>query len=363
MVKLLETSKNTLKTSLYKAKSWAKYALKHALVSGEHNGHKPAVLKLEASLAIIVFFSLSIFGIKQISTFALSKQSFLSEVYPAVVATLTNNGRQAINAQKLKPLAYNPVLEAAALKKADDMIAKGYFAHNSPDGKQPWDWIREEGYEYVYAGENLAINFADSIDVYQAWMNSPGHRANILNQHYTEVGIGARKTYVDGRESIIVVQMFGSPTKGYITKRNQANDTLLSQKNQVSTTSSSTIPTLIVGATTSTSTVITTNTTTTTSTSINLAVLGASTDSEEFQTEDIHTTTAFVGGIATNPKLIGLILYIFFVIIINIAVIGIGRTEYHHNHKKSIFIAVVLLGVLSLISVYFFAISPEVLLV
>ncbi len=356
MVTLLKRSKHILKTPFSKAISWTKHALKHALVSGEHNGHRPALLKVEAGFAIIVFFVLAVFGIKQFSTFALSKQSFLSEVYPAVVATLTNNGRQAINAQKLKPLAYSPVLEAAALNKADDMIAKGYFAHNSPDGKQPWDWIREAGYEYVYAGENLAINFADSIDVYQAWMNSPGHRANILNQHYTEIGIGARKTYVDGRESIIVVQMFGSPTKGYLTKRNQANIANLAQATtQISTTSTSTIPAILGRATTSTSTIATTNTTTTTSTAINFAVLGASTD--------IDSSTAFVGSIATNPKIIGLTLYVFFVIIINIAVIGIGRAEYHHNHKKSIFIAIVLLSLLSIISIYFFAKSPEVLLV
>ena len=60
--------------------------------------------------------------------------------------------------------------------KAQDMATLGYFAHVSPDGKTPWYWIEKVGYDYQYAGENLAINFSDSKDVTNAWMASPLHK-------------------------------------------------------------------------------------------------------------------------------------------------------------------------------------------
>ncbi len=257
------------------------------------------------------------------------------------MTALTNTGRQAADT-RLKSLTYSYTLEAAAQKKAEDMIARGYFAHQSPDGRQPWDWIKDEGYKYVYAGENLAINFSDSIDVYQAWMNSPGHRANILNPNYTEIGVATKKIYIDGRESIVVVQMFGSPQPGYFSMTQKPIGERFTIFATTSTTSMSQIAEI---------------TTTTTST---LAVLGAST---EFDNTEARNTEAFIGSLATSPRTISIVLYAFFIILINIAVIGIGRAEYHHNHKKTILIAVLLVSILSLISLYFLLITPKVLLI
>lgn len=314
-------------------------ALKHLLTTGEHNNHKPALLTAKAGVLVVGLLIIGFIGFRYIAKQALNQQGFLAEVYPAIVTSLTNTGRQAIDI-RLKPLTYSYTLEAAAQKKAEDMIAKGYFAHQSPDGRQPWDWIKAEGYKYVYAGENLAINFSDSIDVYQAWMNSPGHRANILNPNYTEIGVATKKTYIGGRESIVVVQMFGSPQPGYYSMTQK----LVSVATSTASTTTSQIQ-------------ITENTTTTTST---LAVLGASTESID---SEVKSTEAFVGGLATSPRTISIVLYTFFVILINIAVIGIGRAEYHHNHKKTIFMAVFLVSILSLISLYILLVTPKVLLV
>jgi hypothetical protein len=115
----------------------------------------------------------------------------------------------------LLSLKVNPVLERAAQLKADDMAAKGYFAHNSPEGLTPWHWFKAAGYNFVYAGENLAVRFYDSVDVVRAWMDSPGHRANILNSHFTEIGIGIAEGTFEGRPTVFVVQMFGSPASGF----------------------------------------------------------------------------------------------------------------------------------------------------
>ncbi|MBX4195711.1 hypothetical protein KW796_02015 [Candidatus Parcubacteria bacterium] len=131
-------------------------------------------------------------------------------VLPAVVALLTNDERSA---QSVAKLNVDAKLTKAAEAKARDMAAKGYFAHVSPDGTQPWFWILKEEYLYKYAGENLAVNFEDSDEVVEAWMKSPGHRLNILKPQYTDIGIGTATGTYQGRPATFVVQMFGSPAK------------------------------------------------------------------------------------------------------------------------------------------------------
>jgi hypothetical protein len=103
------------------------------------------------------------------------------------------------------------LLEAAARAKAEDMAAKSYFAHTSPEGRTPWYWLDLVGYKYAYAGENLAVDFDDSTDVTNAWMNSPGHRANIMSERYTEIGIATARGSFEGHPTVFVVQFFGRP--------------------------------------------------------------------------------------------------------------------------------------------------------
>ena len=91
------------------------------------------------------------------------------------------------------------------------MAARQYFAHNSPDGKTPWYWLQRVGYRFSAAGENLAVNFFESSDVASAWMNSPSHRANIVKKGYKEIGIGVANGIYEGRNTVFVVQFFGTP--------------------------------------------------------------------------------------------------------------------------------------------------------
>ncbi len=132
----------------------------------------------------------------------------LAAVISSVLVDLTNKDRKE---EELGTLTMNPVLVAAAQAKANDMAEKGYFAHVSPEGIDPWHWIREAGYSFTYAGENLAVNFSDSEDVVSAWMDSPGHRANILNGTFTEIGIATAVGEYKGEKTTFVVQMFGTP--------------------------------------------------------------------------------------------------------------------------------------------------------
>lgn len=130
-----------------------------------------------------------------------------SEITADMVIKLTNKARESA---KIASLKKNELLMEAAKKKAKDMVENNYFAHISPDGKSPWDWIEGAGYEYQYAGENLAINFSDAEQQQEAWMDSPLHRKNIMNQDYEEIGVAVRKGVIDGHETIVTVQEFGS---------------------------------------------------------------------------------------------------------------------------------------------------------
>ena len=104
-----------------------------------------------------------------------------SAVLPSVIVDLTNSERKST---ALNSLSRNATLDAAAQMKAEDMAQNGYFAHYSPEGVSPWYWIQQAGYAYEEAGENLAVHFTDSDEVVKAWMESIGHRENILNKNY-----------------------------------------------------------------------------------------------------------------------------------------------------------------------------------
>lgn len=144
----------------------------------------------------------------------------LAAVISSVLVDLTNKEREGEN---LSTLTINPLLTEAAQAKANDMAEKGYFSHTSPDGSQPWSFIQSTGYEYASAGENLAVNFKDSEKVEEAWMNSPAHRANIVNAKFTEIGIATAVGEYKGRTTTFVVQMFGTPrTKTAVVDKDMA---------------------------------------------------------------------------------------------------------------------------------------------
>ena len=119
------------------------------------------------------------------------------------ILDLVNRDRLA---HGLSELSLDPTLNLAALAKAQDMLSKDYFAHTSPEGATPWHWFTSLGYKYTYAGENLAEGFSDASDLEKSWMASPGHRANILSPHYSDVGLAI----VNFNNTNLVVQLFGS---------------------------------------------------------------------------------------------------------------------------------------------------------
>jgi hypothetical protein len=123
----------------------------------------------------------------------------------------TNEQRSANGSSTLK---LNSKLTAAAQNKANDMTSRNYWSHATPDGKEPWVFVQKAGYEYQKAGENLAYGFDSSKDTITGWMNSEGHRKNLLDNGYTEVGFGFAnaRNYNDSGPETVVVAMYGRPT-------------------------------------------------------------------------------------------------------------------------------------------------------
>ena len=105
----------------------------------------------------------------------------------SIIGELSNNVR---NSNGIASLTVNSKLTTAAQNKANAMVANNYFEHTAPDGTTGWDYVSSAGYGYLYVGENLAASNEDDSSVVNGWLNSPGHRANLLNSTYTDVGYG-----------------------------------------------------------------------------------------------------------------------------------------------------------------------------
>lgn len=137
--------------------------------------------------------------------------AYATNVSISGLLSATNSQR---NANGAAALALHSKLNAAAQAKANDMTARDYWAHVTPDGKQPWWFITNAGYKYLAAGENLAYGFMTSGDTISGWMNSTlGHRENMLNTTFTEVGFGIANSanYVGKGPQTVVVAMYAKP--------------------------------------------------------------------------------------------------------------------------------------------------------
>jgi uncharacterized protein YkwD len=162
--------------------------------------------------------------------------AYASPINASDLILQTNIERKTLGLSELDP---NHKLTQAAHKKALDILNKQYFAHTTPDGKPFYEWIEENNYNYLYAGENLAIDFSTNEGVIKAWMESPLHKANILNSNYNEIGLVSLWGEYEGKETNVVVQMFGSlltdsPTVLGLTLEKLSNDFRL-RKNSIET--------------------------------------------------------------------------------------------------------------------------------
>jgi uncharacterized protein YkwD len=187
--------------------------LSHFFIPHPETHKKAHLISTQAFLVYIAFFIVLQFGFNIVAKVKPEVLSAAANVESTELIRLTNIERAK---NGLPPVKENPELNAAAQKKGENMLAENYWAHFAPSGKSPWDFISGSGYQYSYAGENLARNFTDSTAVVDAWMNSPSHKENIVNSHYQDIGIAVIQGQLLGQQTILVVQEFGKPSPNYV---------------------------------------------------------------------------------------------------------------------------------------------------
>lgn len=179
--------------------------MKKFFIPSKENSYKPILLR---KLALVVY-TIILAVVNTFGGFLGIPEAMASSITPSNIIQLTNQQRAAAG---LNTLNTNAKLAAAAQAKANNMLEVQYWDHFGPNGETPWMFISQAGYAYVYAGENLAKGFRTAEGVHEAWMGSPTHKANIMSGNYRDIGVAVVEGTLLGKETILVVQMFGNLT-------------------------------------------------------------------------------------------------------------------------------------------------------
>lgn len=182
------------------------HRIRHFFLPHQSNNNKAKALHFSSLLFYLIVFLTVQFSLNILLKTSPGVLGIASDISISRLFSLTNQKREESGLQSLK---LNEELSKAAEEKAKDMLANDYWSHNNPQGKSPWDFIISSNYKYLYAGENLAKDFANSDGVVSAWMKSPTHRENILQDKYEDVGFAVLNGRLNGEETTLVVQMFG----------------------------------------------------------------------------------------------------------------------------------------------------------
>jgi len=181
---------------------------KHVLVPHKDNNYRPHLIRAHGLIAVLVIALLAQVVYSFATTGQLSVLGRASDIQTASLLADTNAEREKAG---LGELEINAQLSDAAYLKAQNMFAEQYWAHVSPSGTQPWKWFGDVGYNYSFAGENLAKNYPTSDATVDAWMNSPTHRENVLKKEYQDVGFAVMDGQMNGEPITLVVALYGAP--------------------------------------------------------------------------------------------------------------------------------------------------------
>jgi len=184
------------------------------------NNYRAGLLDLPFLAFLVVTFILSQVSLNVFALVQPGVLGYASDITPEKIVEYTNQERARLG---LAPLELNQKLSQGAQLKAGDMFAFDYWAHESPSGREPWEFFREVDYDYRVAGENLARDFMNADDVVQAWMESPTHRDNIVNSKYKEIGVAVVDGTLEGIKTTLVVQFFGTPSSAQVAQTPDSN--------------------------------------------------------------------------------------------------------------------------------------------
>jgi hypothetical protein len=188
--------------------------LQHLFTPHHTNNYRARILQPAGLTVIVALFVLSQSLVRLTELSGLLPTGYILGYASNITAQQTieqTNSQRA--SQGLPPLQANAQLTQAAIAKANHMFANNYWAHVAPDGTTPWVFIKNSGYGYAVAGENLARDFDTTGSMLSAWMASPTHKDNIMHQKYAEIGVGVVNGTLEGVETTLVVQMFGQPSR------------------------------------------------------------------------------------------------------------------------------------------------------
>ncbi|MCL2280347.1 CAP domain-containing protein [Candidatus Saccharibacteria bacterium] len=178
--------------------------IKNTLIPNHNNNYRPHLVRRVGLMLIATFLV-----VLNLSYFYIEDRRVLGGQTDITIAALFAETNVARAKSNLPPLIVSDKLAAAAQSKAEDMLRTDYWAHTSPTGQTPWDFIAQSGYNYVYAGENLARGFTSTDAILRAWLASPTHRANVLGERYVDVGFAVVEGKMDGQDTILVVAEYG----------------------------------------------------------------------------------------------------------------------------------------------------------
>ncbi len=175
--------------------------MKNYFIPTEHNNYKAEFLKTK----FIYIFILIIF----VSNSILPAFTFAVNLDISIGKLLAKHNDKRLEFG-LKEFKMSEKLNQSAQQKADAMLNTNCWSHYCPDGKSPWDFFIDVGYDYIHAGENLAEGFSTVERAMLAWFNSPSHRANILKDEFEEIGFGiATGNFLGKENNTVIVVHFG----------------------------------------------------------------------------------------------------------------------------------------------------------
>lgn len=177
-----------------------------AFVPKKENQYRPHLVRRYSLLVLIAIVIGLQFGYNYTKTGSVLGK--VVTITPAGLLAATNDRREEAN---LSPLKINEQLSEAAKEKAADIFEHQYWDHTSPQGIEPWHWIEKAGYTYEEAGENLAKNFSTANGTVSGWMDSEGHRKNMLSSGYTDVGFAVVSGTLDDKPTTVVVALYAKP--------------------------------------------------------------------------------------------------------------------------------------------------------
>ncbi|MBC7869009.1 hypothetical protein H7X69_02435 [Candidatus Saccharibacteria bacterium] len=188
-----------------------KHHFRMAVVPHKKNDYRPHLIRRYGIVAIVFVVAGLQFGYNAATT-----GNVLGRESTVTIGSLLDETNQARTNDGESVLVLNKQLSQAAHLKAQDMFAQQYWAHNAPDGTQPWKWFGDVDYNYARAGENLAKNFTSSNAVVDAWLASPEHKANVLKSDYQDVGFAVVDGVLNNKPTSVVVALYGMPAESAV---------------------------------------------------------------------------------------------------------------------------------------------------